>query len=63
MAETAASYAAYNCSARTFIMHAVESVPTFLFLSSLQEVLTDFEEMACLTIKEKNMVFSCSQFW
>ena len=43
-------------------MHAVESVPTFLFLSSWQEVFADFEEIARLTGEEKNIVFSVLDF-
>ena len=58
----AAGYGAYNCSARAFVVHGAESVPTFSFLSSWQEVLTDFE-MACLTVKEKNMVLSVLDFF
>ena len=39
-------------------MHAVESVPTFFRF----QVLADFEEMACLTVEEKNMVLSNLEF-
>ena len=44
-------------------MHAVESVPTFLFLSSWQEVFADFEEIARLTVEEKSMVLSVLDFF
>ena len=46
-----------------FVMHAVESVSTFSFSSSWQEVLADFEEIARLTVEEKNMVFSVLDFF
>ena len=52
----AAGYAAYNCHARDLVIHAVELVPTFSFSSCSQAVLADFEEMARLTVSEKNMV-------
>ena len=54
----AAGCAAHNCSARTFVMHAIEPVPTFSFLSSGINGLADFEEMARLTVSEKNLVLS-----
>ena len=43
-------------------MHAVEVVLTFWFSSSWQEVLADIEEIARLTVEEKNMVFQFSIF-
>ena len=46
-----------------FVMHAVESVSTFSFSSSWQEVLADFEEMSRLTVEEKNMVLSTLDFF
>ena len=44
-------------------MDAVELVPTSSFSSSWQEVLADIEEIARLTVEEKNMVFSVLDFF
>ena len=50
---------AHGCSS---CMRLVESVPTFSLLSSWQNVLADFEEMARLTVEEKNMILSVLDF-
>ena len=44
-------------------MDAVKFVPTFSFASSWQEVFANFEEMARLTVKGKNMVLSVLDFF
>ena len=44
-------------------MQVAECGPTFSFSISWQEVLTDFEKTACLTIEEKNMVLSVLDFF